>query len=59
MSERKKRLEETAQFLRSRLWELQRAQVADVERPMRDVAITAVRNELTEVGRELSRLAVL
>ncbi|RMG15048.1 MAG: hypothetical protein D6731_09305 [Planctomycetota bacterium] len=58
MAERRKRLLETARALRSRLRELERSEVPEFERPMREVALRALRGELSEVGRELQRLAV-
>jgi hypothetical protein len=57
MGERKKQLEETARLLRSRLVDLQRQRVNEVERPMHEVALCAVRSELTLVGRHLVRIA--
>lgn len=57
MVERRKRLEESARLLRQRLSDLEREQVAEVQRPMWEVAVRAVRENLTEVGQELARLA--
>ncbi|MGE0706735.1 MAG: hypothetical protein AB7N76_05980 [Planctomycetota bacterium] len=57
MAEQRRRLEETARVLRGRLQDLERRRVSDVERPMHEVALVAVRAALTEVGRDLTRLA--
>lgn len=57
MVERRKRLEESARVLRQRLSDLERRPVQEVERPMWEVAIRAVRETLTEVGHELARIA--
>ncbi len=57
MVERRKRLEESARLLRQRLSDLERKPVAEVERPMWEVAVRAVRETLTEVGQELARIA--
>ncbi len=57
MAEERKRLEETAKLLRSRLEELQRRQVTEIERPMHEVAVAAVRATLTQVGHQLQRIA--
>ncbi|MBL4847906.1 MAG: hypothetical protein JKY65_20515 [Planctomycetes bacterium] len=55
MTERRLRLEETARILRSRLRHLSTQTPRPHQRPMHDVAVTAVRHSLTEVGRQLSR----
>ena len=56
MGERRKRLQETARMLRSRLSDLQTETVTELNRPMHEVAVTAVKTSLTQVGHELSRL---
>lgn len=56
MAERKRRLEESARVLRSRLDDLEGQAVAERDRPMHEVALLAVRSALTDVGRQLSRL---
>ena len=56
MVEKRRRLEETARFLRSRLVDLERQRVSETERPMHEVALLAVRDTLTQVGRQLSWL---
>ncbi len=58
MSEQRKELEETARVLRGRLRELERRRVGEIERPMHEVAVKAVRASLTQVGRKLLRLAI-
>lgn len=58
MGERRKRLQETARMLRTRLSDLERSAVTELNRPMHEVAVKAVRTSLTEVGHELTRLAV-
>ena len=58
MGERRKRLEETASMLRSRLSELRAQRVNEMNRPMHEVAVQALRASLTEVGHQLSRLGV-
>lgn len=58
MGARRKRLEDTAKLLRSRLSELRSATVNEHERPMHEVAVLAVRQTLTQVGHQLARLAV-
>ncbi len=57
MAERRRRLEESARVLRSRLEELRTREVRDVERSIHEVALQAVRSELTVVGHALSRMA--
>ncbi|MCA8923016.1 MAG: hypothetical protein KDD82_14470 [Planctomycetes bacterium] len=57
MSQRLKRLEETARVLRDRLQSLSSETPPPHRRPMHDVAVAAVRGQLSEVGRELARLA--
>lgn len=57
MSERRKQLEETARVLRDRLSHLTAASPPPHERPMHDVAVAAVRGQLSEVGYALMRLA--
>jgi len=56
MSERRKRLEDTARVLRDRLKTLSCETPPPHQRPMHDVALQAVRGHLTEVGRQLARL---
>ena len=58
MGERRKRLQETARMLRSRLSDLQTESVNELNRPMHEVAVRAVRNSLTQVGHQLTRLAI-
>ena len=55
MTERRRRLEETARILRSRLRHLSNQHPEANQRPIHDVAVKAVRSSLTEVGRQLSR----
>ncbi len=57
MAERRRRLEESARLMRQRLTDLERGVVTEHERPIREVAIAAVRANLSEIGRELSRIA--
>ena len=57
MAERRKRLEESARILRLRLDELHARPVTEVDRPMHEVALDAVRRALTDVGRPLTRAA--
>ncbi|MCW8142153.1 MAG: hypothetical protein KIT58_24865 [Planctomycetota bacterium] len=58
MTERRKHLEESARLMRQRLDDLQKGPVAEHERPIRQVAIEAVRAVLTDIGRQLNRLAM-
>ncbi len=58
MSEQRRRLQETATMLRLRLSELQTEPVTELRRPMHEVAVQAVRANLTEVGQQLSRIAI-
>lgn len=57
--ERKQRLEETARMLRLRLNELETRSrtISEVDRPINEVAMLAVRNTLTDVGQQLVRMA--
>jgi len=57
MAKDRERLLETAKLLRSRLQELEGRRVTDVERPMHEVALDAIRSTLTQVGQQLTRLA--
>ncbi len=57
MAEERRRLEETARVLRSRLTELEQRKVSELERPIHEVALAAVRATLTQVGHQLQRLA--
>ena len=59
MAEQRKRLEETARVLRVRLNELEQRgrQLEEVDRPIYEVALQAVRRSLTDVGRQLVRIA--
>ena len=57
MTERRRRLEETARILRSRLKELRRQRPDASQRPMHEVAVAAVRSALTQVGQQLVRIA--
>ena len=58
MSERRRRLQQTARLLRLRLSELQTETVTELRRPMHEVAVSAVRANLTQVGQQLTRLAI-
>jgi hypothetical protein len=58
MTERRKHLEESARLMRQRLTDLESRPVAAHERPIREVAIEAVRATLTEIGRQLNRIAL-
>ena len=58
MTERHRRLQESARILRSRLRHLSGREVAPHERAIHAVAVEAVRNSLTEVGRQLVRACV-
>jgi NADH:ubiquinone oxidoreductase subunit D len=58
MSEKRKHLEESARIMRQRLTELERRPVAEHERPIRQVALEAIRATLTEIGQQLNRLAL-
>ncbi len=59
MAEERTRLEETARVLRLRLNELEQRgrQLEEVDRPIYEVALQAVRSSLTDVGRQLVRMA--
>jgi len=59
MNERKKQLTNSARLLQVRLRDLEcksQKGVSDVRRPMHQVAVKAVRDELTNVGRQLKRM---
>lgn len=58
MSQRRRRLQETARMLRIRLNDLRTETVTELRRPMHEVAVQAVRANLTEVGQQLSRMAI-
>ena len=58
MAERRRQLEETAQVLRSRLSQLRNRRVSDIQRPMHEVAVAAVRASLTQVGQQLTRISL-
>ena len=57
MANERKNLEETARVLRSRIQELCERPVDETQRPMQEVAMIALRGELTKVGRQLTLLA--
>lgn len=57
MAEERERLLESARLLRSRLRELEDRHVTEVERPIHEVALDAIRQTLTQVGQQLARLA--
>lgn len=57
MAEKRRRLEETARILRSRLSDLESRPVTDNDRPIHEVAVLAVRASLSDVGQQLARLA--
>ncbi len=57
MAEQRKRLLETARFLRGRLRDLEERRVTEIERPMYEVAVLAVRASLTDVGQQLTRIS--
>ena len=57
MAEKRRRLEETARILRSRLCELESRPVTEHDRPIHEVAVLAVRATLSDVGQQLARLA--
>ncbi len=58
MTNRRENLEDSARFLRVRLQDLeqQKRNVSDIDRPAHEVEERAVREKLTEVGRELKRM---
>ena len=58
MTEQRKKLEDSARLLRVRLQTLERErrEVSEIDRPAHEVATRAVRNELTNVGRQLTRM---
>jgi len=47
-------LEKRLVVLQTRLYDLERKPITEVERPIRDVGIEAIRTSLTQVGRQLS-----
>ena len=57
MAEKRRRLEETARILRSRLSDLESRPVTDNDRPIHEGAVLAVRASLSDVGQQLARLA--
>lgn len=58
MTNKRKNLEDSARLLRVRLDSLEQQQrtVSEIDRPITEVATRAVREELSKVGRELSRM---
>lgn len=58
MTERHRRLQESARILRSRLRQLSSREVGPHERAIHAVAVEAVRNSLSEVGRQLVRASI-
>ena len=56
MKSRRETLNDSARLLQVRLRELEQKKVTETQRPMREVAVQAVREELTNVGRKLSQL---
>lgn len=56
MKSRRETLNDSARLLQVRLRELEQTKVTETQRPMREVAVQAVREELTNVGRKLSQL---
>jgi hypothetical protein len=57
MTEQRKDLEDSANALRSRLNQMEgKRDLSDLERPIHEVGVLAVRAELTKVGRKLDRL---
>lgn len=58
MTERRRHLEESARLMRQRLTDLERTPVKEYERPIRAVALDAIRATLTEIGQQLNRLAM-
>lgn len=55
MNDRSRRLTQSARLLRVRLYDLQTKKPSELQRPMHEVAVRAVREELTKVGRQLTR----
>lgn len=55
MNDRQRRLTDSARLLNVRLRELQTKEPSDLQRPMHEVSVIAVREELTKVGRQLKR----
>jgi len=55
---RRKILQESASELRTRIQKLEdkRRTMTDLERPFNEIAIKALRDKLTDVGRQLRRL---
>jgi hypothetical protein len=58
MTEQRRVLEESARLMRQRLTDLERKPVKEHERPIREVALDAIRATLTEIGQQLNRLAL-
>ena len=58
MTDRRKNLEDSARLLRVRLQDLEhnKRNVPDIDRPAHEVATRAVKDELTNVGRQLQQL---
>lgn len=59
MTERRRHLEESARLMRQRLSDLEKKPVKDHDRPIRAVALDAIRATLTEIGQQLNRLALV
>ena len=59
MRQEKNRLRERVNTLRLRLGELEASVVPEVDRPMYETALLALRTALTDAGRRLTRIGVL
>lgn len=55
MTDRQRRLTDSARLLNVRLRELKNKRPTERQRPMHEVAVLAVREELTKVGRQITR----
>ena len=48
-------LEKKLAVLQTRLYDLERKPITEIERTIRDVGIEAIRTSLTQIGKQLSR----
>lgn len=55
MNDRNRRLTQSARLLNVRLRELQIKKPSELQHPMHEIAVLAVRKELTKVGQQLTR----
>ena len=54
---KRKELEQSARLLRERLNELESRPITELDRPVHEVALQALRESLTRIGRQLALLS--